>query len=111
MCFPEVSSAVPTWPYTVCPLTFARRAAPERTASRIRLRRLARVPAANGVCRACCASGGRVTRVGSCQVPVATCAATSAMVSGLTLTFPWPMVAAASWVTPLAVPTVPVDGP
>src|SRR5260370_39418499 len=73
----------------------------------MRLRRLARVPAANGDCRDCCASGGRVTSAGACQVPVATCAATPAMVSGLTLTFPWPMVAAASWVTPLEVPTVP----
>src|SRR5262245_51410245 len=73
----------------------------------MRPRRLFRVVMLNGACRDCCASGGRVTSDGSCQVPVATWAATRAMVSGLTLTFPWPMVAAASWATPLVVPTDP----
>src|SRR5258708_23189199 len=71
------------------------------------VRRLARLVAVNGACRDACASGGRVTSDGSCQVPVATGAATLAMVSGLTLTLPWPMVAAASWATPLEVPTNP----
>src|SRR5215831_5511252 len=106
-CLPDDSSVVPTCPYTGCPLMFAPRAAPETTASRIRDRRLVSVAMANGLRRDCCASGGRVTSDGSCQAPVATWAATSAIVSGLTLTCPWPTVAAASPATPLALPTVP----
>src|SRR6516225_1907238 len=106
-CLPDDSSVVPTCPYTGCPPTFAPRAAPEVTASRIRERRLVSVVMANGLRRDCCASGGRVTSDGSCQLPVATWAATTAIVSGLTRTFPWPMVAAASFATPLELPTVP----
>src|SRR5215472_16790098 len=106
-CLPDDSSVVPTCPYTGCPLMFAPRAAPEVTASRIRERRLARVVTANGLRRDCCASGGRVTSDDSCQLPVATWAATTAIVSGLALTSPWPMVAAASSATPLEPPTAP----
>src|SRR5580658_1342111 len=58
-----------------------------------------------------CAGGSAGLRIkdGSCQDPESTCAAISAMLSGLTCTFPEPMVSAASWASVPAEPSEPAN--